>query len=89
LPHFHFDVRQAGEIIPDEVGSGFESMDAAVRVAARSTAEIGTVQLAREDLRDVVIALRDECSRQACTVTASLTIDWSDHLHLHTGSETA
>jgi hypothetical protein len=41
----------------------------------RAAAEIGTSQLAKGDLRDVVIEVRDERRQRVFTVTASMTIE--------------
>jgi predicted regulator of Ras-like GTPase activity (Roadblock/LC7/MglB family) len=76
VSRFYFDVRDDGTIIPDDEGSEFESLEAAVHAAACATAEIGTDRLAKGDTRDVVIEVRDDQGQRVCTVTASMTIDW-------------
>jgi hypothetical protein len=75
VPRFYIDVWQNGEVISDDDGYDFESLDAAVHAGARSAAEIGTSRLVRGDTSDVVIQVRDELSQQVCTVTASMKID--------------
>jgi hypothetical protein len=76
VPRFYYDVRDDGNIIPDDEGSEFESLEAAVHAAACATAEIGTDRLAKGDTRDVVIEVPDDQGRRVCTVTASMKIDW-------------
>jgi hypothetical protein len=75
VPRFYFDVRDDGNIIPDDEGSEFESLDAAVHAAACSTAEIGTDRLAKGDTRAVVLEVRDDQGQRVCTVTASMKIE--------------
>jgi hypothetical protein len=82
VPRFYFDVRDDGNIIPDDDGSEFESLEAAVHAAACATAEIGTDRLAKGDTRDVVIEVRDDQGQRVCTVTASMTIEWHNPRNL-------
>jgi hypothetical protein len=54
----------------------FDSLDAAVLAAARSTAEIGIGRLTSGDTSDVVIEIRDERGQRVCTVKTSMEINW-------------
>jgi hypothetical protein len=78
MPRFYFDVREGTRFVPDDEGLKFDSPDAAVHAATRSTTEIGTGRLAKGDTRDVVIEVRAEQSGQVCTVTTSMRIEWHD-----------
>jgi hypothetical protein len=62
--------------VPDDEGSEFDSLDAAVHGAVRSAAEMGTDRLAKGDTGNVVIEVRDEQDQRVFTVTASMKIDW-------------
>jgi hypothetical protein len=74
VPRFYFDVRQDENVISDDEGSEFESLDAAVHAAA----EIGTDRLAKGDPSNIAIGVdvRDEQNHRVCTVTPSMKIDW-------------
>ena len=74
--YYYFDVHDGANILRDDDGTEFDSLDAAVRGATRSAAEIGINRLARGDTSDVVIGVRDEHGHRVCTVTASMKIDW-------------
>jgi hypothetical protein len=74
MARYYFDLCEGTEFMRDDEGSEFDSLDAAVQGAARSAAEIGTGRLARGDLSDVVIEVRDERQR-VCTVRASMKVD--------------
>ena len=74
----YFDVRHGTDLLRDDEGAEFDSLDAAIRGAARSAAEIGTDRLARGDLSDVVIEIRDEHDQRVVTVTASMQIERHD-----------
>ena len=75
LARYYFDIQDGAQIIPDDEGSEFDSLDAAVQEAVRSAAEIGEDRLAKGDTSDVVIEVRDEQNQRVCTVTASMRID--------------
>jgi hypothetical protein len=76
LARYYLDIRNGEQLLRDDDGTEFDSLDAAVQGAARSAAEIGTGRLAKGDTSDVVIVVRDEGSQQVFTVTASMKIDW-------------
>ena len=76
MARYYLDIRDGEELLRDDEGSEFDSLDAAVRGATRSAAEIGTGHLAKGDTSDVVIEVRDEPGQRVCTVTASMKIDW-------------
>jgi hypothetical protein len=76
LARYYFDIQDGTQVVPDDEGAEFDSLDAAVQAATRSPAEIGTNRLAKGDTSDVVIEVRDERGQRVCTVTASMTIDW-------------
>jgi hypothetical protein len=80
MARYYFDLHDGTQVIRDDEGTEFDSLDAAVQGAARSAAEIGTSRLVKGDLSDVVIAARDERGQQVFTVTASMKIDWHDRL---------
>jgi hypothetical protein len=82
LPRYYFCIYEGNELVPDEEGSEFDSPQAAVQGAARAAAEIGMSRLAKGDLRDVVIEVRDERRRRVFTVTASMKIEWHRPLPL-------
>ena len=76
LARYYFDIQDGAQVVPDDEGAEFDSLDAAVRGAARSAAEIGTGRLVKGNTSDVVIEVRDEGGQRVCTVTASMKIDW-------------
>ncbi len=76
VARYYLDIRDGEELLRDDEGSEFDSLDAAVRGATRSAAEIGMGHLAKGDTSDVVIEVRDEPGQRVCTVTASMKIDW-------------
>jgi hypothetical protein len=76
LARYYLDIRNGEQLLRDDDGTEFDSLDAAVQGAARSAAEIGTGRLAKGDTSDVVIVVRDEGSQRVFTVTASMKIDW-------------
>jgi hypothetical protein len=76
LARYYFDIQDGAQVVPDDEGAEFASLDAAVQAAARSAAEIGTDRLAKGDTSDVVIEVRDGRGQRVCTVTASMKIDW-------------
>ncbi len=81
MPRFFFDLRDGANVTADNEGSEFENVDAAVHAAARSAAEVGVGRLAKRDISDAVIEVRDEQSQRRCTVTASMRIDWHNSPH--------
>jgi hypothetical protein len=76
VARYYLDIHDGEQLVRDEEGSAFDSLDAAVHGAARSAAEIGTGRLAKGDTSDVVIEVRDRQDQRVFTVTASMTIDW-------------
>jgi hypothetical protein len=78
VARYYLDVHEGGQILQDDVGTEFDSLDAAVQGAARAAAEIGTDRLAKGDFSDVTIEVRDERNQRVCTVTASMKIDRHD-----------
>ena len=78
MARYYFDVHTGPSLLRDDEGAEFDSLDAAIRGAARSAAEIGTGRLARGDLSDVVIEIRDEHDQRVVTVTASMKIERHD-----------
>ncbi|MBL0407512.1 hypothetical protein JKG68_26705 [Microvirga aerilata] len=76
MARYYFDVYDGADLLRDDDGSEFDSLDAAVHGAARSAAEIGTGRLAKGDTSDVVIEVRDGQNQRVCTVKASMGIDW-------------
>jgi hypothetical protein len=76
LARYYLDIRDGKQLLRDDEGAEFDSLDAAVRGAARSAAEIGTGRLVKGNTSDVVIEVRDEGGQRVCTVTASMKIDW-------------
>jgi hypothetical protein len=78
VARYYFDVLDGTDSMRDDEGTEFDSLDSAVHAAARSTAEIGTDRLARGDISDVVIEVRDERNQRVCTVTASMKINFYD-----------
>jgi hypothetical protein len=80
VARYYLDIHDGEQLVRDEEGSAFDSLDAAVHGAARSAAEIGTSRLAKGDTSDVVIEVRDQQDQRVVTVTASMTIEWHDPL---------
>ena len=78
MPRYYFDIHEGVDILRDDEGSEFDSLDTTLQGAARSAAEIGTGRLARGDTSDVVIEVRNERDQRVCTVTASMKIDRHD-----------
>jgi hypothetical protein len=78
VARYYFDIRHGTDLLRDDEVAEFDSLDAAIRGVARSAAEIGTGQLARGDLSDVVIEIRDEHHQRIITVTASMKVDRHD-----------
>jgi hypothetical protein len=78
VARYYFDVWHGTDLLRDDEGAEFDSLDAAIRGVARSAAEIGTGRLARGDLSDVVITIRDEHDQRVITVTASMKIERHD-----------
>lgn len=78
MPRYYFDIHEGTDILRDDEGSEFDSLDAAIHGASRSAAEIGTGQLTRGDTSDVVVEVRDERDQRVCTVTASMKIERHD-----------
>jgi hypothetical protein len=67
LARYYFDIQNRAQVVPDDEGTEFDSLDAAVHGAARSAAEIGTDRLVKGDTSDVVIEVRDEGGQRVCT----------------------
>jgi hypothetical protein len=82
LARYYFGIYEGNELFPDDEGSEFDSPEAAVQGAARAAAEIGMSRLAKGDLSDVVIEVRDERRQRVFTVTASMTIERHSPLSL-------
>ncbi len=80
MTRYYFDIHDGAQVMCDDGGSEFDSLDAAAQAAARSAAEIGTNRLAKGDTSDVVIEVRDERNQRVCTVTASMKINRHDPL---------
>ena len=78
VARYYFDIRHGTDLLRDDEGAEFDSLDAAIRGTARSAAEIGTDRLARGDLSDVVIEIRDEHDQRVVTVTASMKVEQHD-----------
>ena len=78
VARYYFDVHTGTGLLRDDEGAEFDSLDAAIRGVARSAAEIGTGRLARGDLSDVVIEVRNEHDQRIVTVTASMKVDRHD-----------
>jgi hypothetical protein len=75
VARYYFDIQNGAQVVPDDEGAEFDSLDAAVQGAVRSAAEIGTGRLAKGDTSDVVIEVRDEQNQRVCTVTAPMRIE--------------
>jgi hypothetical protein len=80
VARYYLDIHDGEQLVRDDEGSEFDSLDAAVQGVARSAAEIGTSRLAKGDTRDVIIEVRDQQDQRVVTVTASMTIEWHDPL---------
>jgi hypothetical protein len=80
VARYYIDIHDGEQLVRDDEGSEFDSLDAAVQGAARSAAEIGTSRLAKGDTSDVIIEVRDQQDQRVVTVTASMKIEWYDPL---------
>jgi hypothetical protein len=80
VARYYLDIHDGEQLVRDDEGSAFVSLDALVQGVARSAAEIGTSRLAKGDTSDVVIEVRDQQDQRVVTVTASMTIEWHDPL---------
>ena len=78
MARYYLDVHDGEQLVRDDEGSEFDSLDAAVQGATRSATEIGTGRLVKGDTSDVVIEVQDERGQRVFTVTASMTIDRHD-----------
>ena len=78
MARYYFNFYQGAELVRDGEGTELDSVDTAVQVATHSAAEIGTGRLAKGDVSDVVIEVRNEHNQRVFTVTASMRIDWHD-----------
>jgi hypothetical protein len=76
VARYYIDIHDGEQLVRDDEGSEFDSLDAAVQGAARSAAEIGTSRLAKGDTSDVIIEVRDQQDQRVVTVTASMKIEW-------------
>ncbi len=76
VARYYFDIHDGEQLVRDDEGSEFDSLEAAVQGVTRSAAEIGTNRLAKGDTSDIVIEVRDEHGQRVFTVTASMRIDW-------------
>ena len=75
MARYYFDIYEGPTLVRDEEGCDFDSLEAAVQGAARAAAEIGTGRLAKGDVRDVMIEVRDEHDQRVLTITASMKIE--------------
>ena len=76
MARYYLDIQDGEQLLRDDEGTEFDSLEAAVQGATRSAAEIGTSRLAKGDTSGVVIEIRDVRGQRVCTVTASMKIDW-------------
>jgi hypothetical protein len=74
VPRSYFDTLEDGQVISDEDGLEFASLEAAEYEAARSAAEIGRDQLPKGVAPEITVRIRDEHGDQVLTVTVSMTI---------------
>jgi hypothetical protein len=75
VPRFFFDVHDGTDLVRDDDGSEFASLDAAIQGAITSAGEIGRNLLAKGRTSDIVIEVRDERNQPVCTITASMKVD--------------
>ena len=78
MARYYFDVHDKSQVIRDDVGTEFDSLDEAIHGATRSAAEIGTDRLGKGIFSDVVVEVRDERDQPILTVTASMRIERHD-----------
>ncbi|WP_036345915.1 hypothetical protein [Microvirga sp. BSC39] len=74
MPRFYFDVREDGEIIPDQEGLECESLDAAEHLAAVSAADIGRDLLPKGNAREITIEVKDGDGFLLVTVTVAMSV---------------
>jgi hypothetical protein len=74
VARYYLDIHDGEQLVRNDEGSEFDSLDGAMQAAARSATEIGTSWLARGDTSDVVIEVRNEQNQRVGTVTASMVI---------------
>jgi hypothetical protein len=76
VARYDFDILDGAQVVRDDEGAEFDSLDAAVQAAARAAAGIGQGRLARGESSEVVVEVRDERGQRVCTIRASMEIDW-------------
>jgi hypothetical protein len=75
MARYYFDIRDGRGLLRDEDGSDFNNLDIAVRAAVLSAGEISRNMLAKGNICDVVVEVRDEQHVQVFAATASIKID--------------
>ena len=76
MARYYFDIRDGRDLLRDDDGSDFNNLDIAVRAAVLSAGEISRNMLAKGNISDVVVEVRDEQHVQVFAATASMKIDW-------------
>jgi hypothetical protein len=59
MPLYHFDTVEEGELITDDEGLEFTSLDVACDEAIRALGEIARDKLRRQDRQEITISIRD------------------------------
>jgi hypothetical protein len=75
MPRYHLNVHDGVNLIPDEIGTEFETLAAAEREAARTAADIGPHKLPNGDACQTVVEVSDEHHRRVGIMTVSMRID--------------
>jgi hypothetical protein len=75
MARFYFAIHSGTNLVRDDDGSEFASMDAAIQGAIASAGEFGRNLLAKGGTNDIVIQMRDEHDQPVCTVTASMKVE--------------
>ena len=75
MPLFCFDVHERAGLIPNTIGCDLPSLDAAHRKAVEVAADIGSKQLLKDNISNLVIEIRNEHGQRLSMVTASMHID--------------
>ncbi|KFG69669.1 hypothetical protein [Microvirga sp. BSC39] len=75
MPRFYFDIHHGTGLVPDDDGSEFASVDAAIQGAITSAGEIGRNLLAKGQTSGIVVRVRDQHDQRVCTITASMTVE--------------
>ncbi len=76
MPRYYFDVHNGENILRDDDGTEFDSLDAAVRGGDTLGGGDWNEPAGERQYQRCGHRVRDERGQRVCTVTASMKIDW-------------